>query len=299
MANVAGIIAAAAAVIAVALAVVNMLSPAQAHVTKRAPQIEPVSLQMPEPGPGEKSEVQIILHNVGNERSIIKRAVVRILHSDQMHLCFSQGSLGLSESYDVTLPDSPAPGQIVEVPLHEQLASDEADRFALSFRPEPPTTAEATTQGPTIYLYQLELLLLHDVSNTPVRLGKVLLALPMAPEPEEFYWASKLESPSVRASGLSTWGAGYYAKLMPCWRSNSLVLRQFLALAGERSPGLVNMASKVIVPSPQLVQREETSCKRGLAQRKQRAREAEEASFSEESNEAGSSRYQHPFELVC
>src|ERR1700683_1123848 len=160
MANVAGIIAAAAAVTAVALAVVNMLSPAQAHVTKRAPQIEPVSLQMPEHGPGEKSEVQIILHNVGNERSIIKRAVVRILHSDQVHLCFSQGSLGLSESYAVTLPDSPAPGQTVEVPLHEQLASDEADRFALSFRPEPPTTAEVTTQGPTIYLYQLELLLL-------------------------------------------------------------------------------------------------------------------------------------------
>jgi hypothetical protein len=297
LANWATILAAVTGVIALVIAWLALRNEfASGHGTKRASRIEAVSVQVPDPSAdSERSEVQIILHNVGNERTIIKRAVIRILHAAQVHLCFSQGGIGLSGNYDVTLPDSPAPGQIVEVPLHQQLAGDEAERFALSFRAEPSATAE----GPTIHLYQLELSLLHDESDTPVRLGKVLLALPLSPESDEYYWASELESPSTRAQLVSSWGAGYYSKLMPCWRSNSLVLHHFLALDGERSPSLAKAASTVVVPSPQLVRREHVSCEQGLARRKQQAREAEAAMLAGEAEEAEEPQTGHPFDLVC
>jgi hypothetical protein len=262
----AGIVAAVAAVVGIGLTIRADVSSGTPHAPRHAPQIESVDVEVPNPGRSERSEVQVILHNVGNERTIAKRVIVHILHAAHVTLCFSQGTLGLSERYNVQLPYFPTPGQIVEVPIHEQLAAEEADRFALSFGFEPGGVAGR----PSIYLYQLELTVLHDLSPVPVRLGKVLLALPSSPESDEFFWTKELGTASARRRSTSVWGAGYYAKLMPCWRSNSLVLKQFLALAGERSPALSAVASRLVVPSAQMVRRENVDCREALARRRGR-----------------------------
>jgi hypothetical protein len=266
------------------------MSPGHAHVPKRPPQIQTVDLAVPNPGSSEESQVQVILHNIGHGRTIVKRAIIRILSSAQLTLCFSQGSLGLSERYNVKLPAFPTPGQIVEVPIHEQLATDEADRFALSFGFE----ADVVTGGPSIYLYQLELSVLHDSSPVPVKLGKVLLSLPLAPSPDEFYWTNYLGTASVRKQEMSAWGSGYYAKNLPCWRSNSLALKQLLALPGERSPALTEVGTRLVVPSARMVQSEVAACRQALKQVRER-RMSGRATLQEPHKPA----YGRPFEGIC
>jgi hypothetical protein len=68
----------------------------------------------------------------------------------------------------------------------------------------------------------------------------------------------------MRSQKLATWGRGYYAKNLQCWRANSLVLKRFLALPGERSPELARVASDVVVPSKAVIQHEISIC-RGMS----------------------------------
>jgi hypothetical protein len=194
-----------------------------------------------------RPRVEVILQNHGQERSIVKEALVRVLHVAQLKLCASQGELPLSETYNVLLPSSAKPGQTIAAPIHEQLAGDEADRFDLSFAVSGESTVATFKLPERIYVLQLGLALRHDNDPTPIPLGKVLLALPTVPSAGEYFETSAHEAPAYRAWAASTFGADYYAEHEACWRANTLELKPALALSGKRAAELTSETSQLVL----------------------------------------------------
>lgn len=175
------------------------------------------------------TRLQVTLHNTGNERAIIKRALFRIHHFSQIPNCVSEGELPVSKTYDIILPVNPHADQLVEAPVSQQLGTDEADRFTFTL------TVPQDINKPSSYIYQLEVALLHDEGQTPLKLGNVLVALPGLPSAAGGdFW------PSVPGS-LGSFGA----QAVACLKSNSLKLHQMLALDGKRSQQLRDLADQL------------------------------------------------------
>jgi hypothetical protein len=194
-----------------------------------------------------RPRVEVILQNHGQERSIVKEALVRVLHVAQLALCASQGELPLSETYNVLLPSSAKPGQAIATPIHEQLAGDEADRFDLSFAISGESSVNTFKPPERIYVLQLELALRHDTDPKPIPLGDVVLALPTVPSAGEYFETREHKAPAFRAWAASTFGANYYAEHEACWRANTLKLKPVLALPGKRSAELTSANSQLVL----------------------------------------------------
>jgi hypothetical protein len=184
----------------------------------------------------EKSpEIQVTLHNTGSQRSIIKRALFRIRSFAALPICAIEGELMVSKTYDITLPTNPREDEApVEKPVSQQLAPDEADRFAFSLSVPPPAGM------PTVYLYQLEIEFLHDEDSTPLKAGNVIVALPGAPGRHgmQFWSKSWLSLYPGAEKGLPD-----EARIHSCLDSNTAKLRKMLALDGVRSNELSNLPS--------------------------------------------------------
>ncbi len=84
-----------------------------------------------------------------------------------------------STRYDVTLPDRA--GAAVEVPIDQQLGPDEADRFAFRL-----TAAGGETRhvGQDLF-FELDVSVRHDNDPKPLRVGRVLVALPGTPRADD------------------------------------------------------------------------------------------------------------------
>jgi hypothetical protein len=184
----------------------------------------------------EKSpRIEVIIHNTGSQRSIIKRALFKIRGFASLPVCAIEGELLVSKTYDITLPTNPGSDEAtVGKPVSQQLGPDEADRFAFSLAVPP------SAGTPTVYLYQLEVEFLHDEDSTPLEAGNVIVALPGAPGQHGYEFWSK--------SYLSLYPGAYKylpdeARVHSCLDSNTAKLRKMLSLDGVRSDELSNLPS--------------------------------------------------------
>ena len=126
-----------------------------------------------------KPRIEVRLQNTGNRRSVLTSAILTVRKEVVVTPCGLGAGLLLSTTYDVRLPNRAAEGQTVEIPIDQQLAPDEADRFAFNLGLEDP----AKDFGLTL-VYQLDVAVRHDNKDKPVDLGRVLVALPGSPPPE-------------------------------------------------------------------------------------------------------------------
>lgn len=133
------------------------------------------------------------LHNVGNQLSVAKSVRVKIQDVAVLKQCYSAGVTPLGGRYDVMLPASPESGQVIQAPIHEQLAAEEADRFRLTM------TVSGQKVLSRIYLLRLDVSLLHDLNERPLPLGEAVMALPAVPEGEGFYLTPRLLTPAYPA----------------------------------------------------------------------------------------------------
>jgi hypothetical protein len=230
------------AALAAATVAISLGSGDSSHaLSARAPHLQPVDLVVSDRR-GD-TQLEVILHNVGTGRSIVKEARFRILHVARLTLCASQGDLPLSERYNVLLPSDATPGQVITAPIHEQLASDEADRFALSLAVSGEVNIKTFKLPEHIYIFQLDLSLLRDVDSARIDLGKVLIALPTIPLVDEYFETEEHDTAAFRAARTRLFGARYLAEHESCWRANALELKRVLALPGMRSPELTDATS--------------------------------------------------------
>lgn len=194
----------------------------------------------------EMQGLEVLLHNAGGQRSVVSGARIEILRVDPLPLCFSQGDLQLSGHYDAQLSTDAEPGDVVEVPLHQQLGSDEADRFEIALG----LSGEEESSSSDLYLFELDVSLEHDGAQPPVGLGRALVSLPMLPPPGAYYWARDTGSSLKRymisgnASVQETWGPP-----MSCWLANTETLRRVLAGSAARSPQMDAIGSDIVTPT--------------------------------------------------
>lgn len=207
--------------------------------------LQPVSLVVKQVE--DEPSVEAILHNLGGARSILTDAQTHILAEGQLTQCSSQGALDLSGDYNVLLPATQPAGQVIVTPIHEQLAGDEADRFSLSFATVGQTSVKEFKLPQRVYVYELDLSLLHDVQRTSVRLGKVVLAVPAVPQVNEYFLTDEVATPAFRSHMLRSFGSHFYAEHRACYRHNALTLERVLALPGARDPKLTAATSHLVV----------------------------------------------------
>jgi hypothetical protein len=116
-----------------------------------------------------------------------------------------------SHTYDAELPNGPA---VVQIDTRQKVGANDSDAFSLILRNEQPLST----------LYQLQLFLYHDGLENPLDAGKVILATPLPR-------SSDIARPATQPS----YGG--------CLAENRRILGRMLALDGERSSKLTELAS--------------------------------------------------------
>lgn len=192
------------------------------------------------------SRLEVILHNTGGRLAVVNRAQVTILKVQALPLCFTQGDLPVSNTYGVLLSASAQPGDVVTIPLHQQLRADEADRFGISLGVE--SGDGKSLQG--VYLFEIEVSLQSDEPEGSLNVGRVLVALPDALIAPVYYLAegsAEMLNQYYNADGEPAREA--WAGPMPCWRSNAAVLRRILAGPAIRSHELEEVEESMVNPT--------------------------------------------------
>jgi hypothetical protein len=190
-----------------------------------APSLEIVDLAVtdgdPRAEPRVTQAIDLTLRNRGDLVAIVTGVSLRVRETAFLEICQGGGGLEVSETYDVLLPPDAEPGQVIESKVSQELAPGAADRFVL--RLDVPDPDRQLGQ----YLYQLDVLVSHDAARTPLRAGTVLVSAPFLPTEFAFYTPNR-----------DLYSAPEAARERRCSQRNESTFRDFLALDGERQPGL-------------------------------------------------------------
>ena len=81
--------------------------------------------------PSFSDQIYFSLRNTGNQLAIITGLKLQVQQFAQLPECYSSGSLGTTGWSTAGLPESPSPGEVVTVPVSQQVAPDSADKFEI------------------------------------------------------------------------------------------------------------------------------------------------------------------------
>jgi hypothetical protein len=182
--------------------------------------------------------VEITVHNKGAQRSVITRAVVTVEDSTLIPPCSTEGgAVPLSATYDLTLPLDPAVGTALRVPVSQQQAPDEADRFAL--RVGIPNLGESKR----LYGYRLRFELEADGSSGKLLVGTAVMVLPWSPDNSDagYYWSDDYESGKTSLD----WLGEDAASISQCMKNNSALLKRLISAGTELSPELSHVNADI------------------------------------------------------
>lgn len=167
------------------------------------------------------------LRNTGNELAIITALRIQVQQTLKLPICFSQGDLPATGSFVINIKAGAKPGNVITVPVHQQIGPDEADRFIVELN-------GPQAQNETIYMYRVRLSLLYDTANTPaIPVGELLMAFPVSPDNEYFWTRADVSNNGSRMSYMGS----EVPQIKSCMIGNSRKLQSFLTLGGEK-PGL-------------------------------------------------------------
>jgi hypothetical protein len=123
-----------------------------------------------------KPRVEIRLHNLGTQRADLTSARFTIRRFATIRPCGQGAAVVVSAQYDVTLPERA--GATVEVPIRQELGADEVDDFAFRI-----TSRNYDRQhAADVLVYELDVSVMHDNSPDPLPVGRVVVAIPGAPD---------------------------------------------------------------------------------------------------------------------
>ncbi|MCZ2857814.1 hypothetical protein [Blastococcus sp. VKM Ac-2987] len=137
----------------------------------------------------EPPRVQVRVRNVGDQVSVISGARLKIVDYQLLPYCEAGGTLTVSETYDVSLPATPAPNPTLDVFVSQEVGQGETDffEFALQVPDEDRTLAGS-------HAYQLSVEILHDGQESGMEAGTAIIESPMPYGPDE--QAAFAEDPS-------------------------------------------------------------------------------------------------------
>jgi hypothetical protein len=197
-----------------------------------------------------RQQVQATVLNTGGTTVLIKSALLRILRVYTVPVCYSQGEIPLSGSYEAVLPQSVGrgPGSVVTVPLHDEARPGGSDRFAVSL-----SVAKSPKKTYTARLYQIALSIISGSGGNITSIGDFLVSLPYPLAPGEQYWTNELASAS--RSQLIGYFGGNIGHILHCYRTNAARLKHSLRLRGVRGVGLQRVGQELRMPPASLFPR--------------------------------------------
>ena len=189
-------------------------------------QVEVVDL-VPINSSDDDTRIEIAARNIGETVSVLTRVDFEFFaEPDFISTCGSGAVLGVSQEYDLELPQRAEVGDIVPVRISHEIRPDEADRFAFNVGVEvPPNTAE-----PQPIIYRLGVRLYHDGKEEPIKVGEVILAEPF---PSRFGY---FDEEDYRDTGIPP------EIVKDCIASNRASVRGLLPLPGVMSPELTELS---------------------------------------------------------
>lgn len=191
------------------------------------------------------ASLEVVVHNFGGRLVVIDGIRIKVRQVYEIGRCTTQGDLILSNSYGVLLPLGAKFGYTVEKPLHQQIGPDQADRFGISFG-----TRVSRDSEPAVYLFEVEAALLNDGPRNALPMGRAILSLPDTPSSGQYFWGEgTIKTLKALEGGESQSPRQMWAEAMPCWRTNTGILRQFLDGDAERSPELKAIPRELLTPS--------------------------------------------------
>jgi len=178
--------------------------------------------------PSFSDQIYFSLRNTGNQLAIITGLKLQVQQFAQMPECYSSGSLGTTGWSTVGLPGSPSTGEVVTVPVSQQVAPDSADKFEVSIH------VSRTARG--IHIYRLQSWVIYD-KQVALKAGYLLASLPVEPQDGGYYWTREDQADPGRLKPFTA----DLQSLSHCLIANSKRLRAILSLPGDRSAGLASL----------------------------------------------------------
>lgn len=194
--------------------------------------------------------LEVTLHNTGGRRVVIDAARVEVRRVQKLRRCASQDDLLLSHVYGLLLPANAHEGDAVEMPLHQQVGPDEADRFRVELSTKLPPSDQTS-----LYLFEVAVSLRNDGPQSELPLGTAVVGLPELPAPGEYYWdAGTLDVLHNFALGEPDYARYLRQHALPCWRANTRALEQAGKGRKLRSNDLEEVVDDLVQPDPEALE---------------------------------------------
>ena len=198
----------------------------------------------------EPVKLDITVHNLGNRLAVLTGLRIKILDFAYMRDCYTQGEIDASKPYPLSLPDNPAAGTVMTVPLHEEVGHDQVDRFVVRLWPPPFRKDKYGTTQEGTFVYRVAGTLSSDVQKD-LALGSASFAVPFTPGLWNFVWNTA--DPDRRATFANKlnsgqpmdWSNRYMRPVETCLDKNSSSLARLLHPAGARSDEMAELLSAI------------------------------------------------------
>lgn len=193
--------------------------------------------------------LDITVHNLGNRLAVLTGVKLKILDFAYLRTCYTQGEVGASTPYPVSLPDHPAKGTTLTIPLHEEVGHDKVDRFVVRLRPPPYRKPKGYPEEGT-FGYRVAAALTSDV-QADLSLGAAAFAVPYTPGLWTSVWdptdpARKTKMSNAVNSGVPlTWDGEYMHGVERCMSDNARSVTRLLRPPGARSTEMADLLAAV------------------------------------------------------
>lgn len=184
--------------------------------------------------PSFSDHIYFSLRNTGSELAIVTGLKLQVQQFALLHECYSSGSLGTTGWSTLNLPANPSPGDVVTVPVSQQMAPDSADKFEV--------TIHVSKAALGAHFYRFHAWVIYD-KQVALNAGYLLASLPIEPQDGGYYWTRDDQADPSRLKPFTT----DLQSLSHCLIANSKRLHAILSLPGNRSAGLTSLPATLSV----------------------------------------------------
>lgn len=189
-------------------------------------------------GQGSVATLDVTVRNDGDKLAVLTGLDLTIDDFGYLPPCLSGSNLEVTGTYQATLPDNPAKGQVVHITLHQQVEPGKADRFTIGLKA--PATHAGKDASISSFLYLVRASVVQDGAGPAVAAGSVLVDAGSALDSNgTFYFAAPREATAadVGTGGLCGGEESCVTTQVACWNANRATLLPLLAVPATRSEG--------------------------------------------------------------
>lgn len=190
-------------------------------------------------GSGSVASLDITVRNTGDALAVLTGVDLVIEGFAYLPACIFGGNLEVTGEYQAELPDSPQPGQVVRVTLHQQIEPGGVDRFTIGLK-APAEHGDDQASSLASFVYLLRAAVVQDGDRPALDAGAVLVDSGNALDANgTFYFGAQRDATATDAGDVGVCGgeAECVRRQVDCWNANRASLLPLLARPAVRSVG--------------------------------------------------------------